>query len=188
MSETPDEILRALADPERLAIAGSLSRGSAGAPSLSESLGIPIKRVRTHLNRLTSTGVVRLDDDRKTYRLDAETLRWAAEQVGPPREAGMPLGAASEDEETVLRTFFRNGRLTELPAKRSKRRIVLERIAIEFEPGRRYGEDEVNVTVGRFFADHAALRRALVDEGFLDRDHGTYWRVGGPVDVDGSMP
>jgi hypothetical protein len=44
------------------------------------------------------------------------------------------------------------------------------------------------VTVGRFFADHAALRRALVDEGFLDRDHGTYWRVGGPVDVDGSMP
>jgi hypothetical protein len=188
MSETPDEILRALADPERLAIAGSLSRGSAGASSLSESLGIPIKRVRTHLNRLTSTGVVRLDDDRKTYRLDAETLRWAAEQVGPPREAGMPLGAASEDEETVLRTFFRNGRLTELPAKRSKRRIVLERIAIEFEPGRRYGEDEVNVTVGRFFADHAALRRALVDEGFLDRDHGTYWRVGGPVDVDGSMP
>jgi len=100
----------------------------------------------------------------------------------------MPLGAASEDEEMVLRTFFRNGRLTELPAKRSKRRIVLERIAIEFDPGRHYDEDEVNVTVGRFFADHAALRRALVDEGFLDRDHGTYWRSGGPVDVDRSTP
>jgi hypothetical protein len=188
MSETPDEILRALADPERLAIAGSLSRGSASARTLSESLDIPIKRVRTHLNRLTSTGVVRLEADRATYRLDAETLRWAAEQVGPPREAGMPLGAASEDEEMVLRTFFRNGRLTELPAKRSKRRIVLERIAIEFDPGRHYDEDEVNVTVGRFFADHAALRRALVDEGFLDRDHGTYWRSGGPVDVDRSTP
>ena len=95
--------------------------------------------------------------------------------------------AATEDEEVVLRTFFRNGRLTELPAKRSKRRIVLERIAIEFEPGRHYDEDEVNVTVGRFFPDHATLRRALVDEGFLDRDHGTYWRSGGPVDVDRSM-
>ena len=100
----------------------------------------------------------------------------------------MALGAANEDEEAVLRTFFRNGRLTELPAKRSKRRIVLERIAIEFEPGRHYDEDEVNVTVARFFADHAALRRALVDEGFLDRDHGTYWRAGGQVDVDGSVP
>jgi hypothetical protein len=184
MSETPDEILRALADPERLAIAGSLSRGSASARTLSEDLDVPIKRVRRHLNRLTATGVVRLDEDRSTYRLDAETLRWAAEQVGPPREAGMALGAASEDEEIVLRTFFRNGRLTELPAKRSKRRIVLERIAVEFEPGRHYDEDEVNVTVGRFSTDHAALRRALVDEGFLDRDHSTYWRAGGPVDVD----
>jgi hypothetical protein len=187
MSETPDEILRALADPERLAIAGALSRGSAGAHTLSERLEIPIKRVRTHLNRLAAAGVVRLDDDRSGYRLDVETLRWAAEQVGPPRDAGMALGSANDDEEVVLRTFFRNGRLTELPAKRSKRRIVLERIAIEFEPGRHYDEDEVNVAVGRFFTDHAALRRALVDEGFLDRDHGAYWRAGGPVDVDRPM-
>jgi hypothetical protein len=188
MSETPDEILRALADPERLAIAGALSRGSASARTLAEALDMPIKRVRTHLNRLTATGVARLEDDRTTYRLDAETLRWAAEQVGPPREAGMALGAATEDEEAVLRTFFRNGRLTELPAKRSKRLIVLERIAIEFEPGRYFDEDEVNVTVARFHTDDAALRRALVDEGFLQRDHGMYWRTGGPVDVDGSVP
>jgi hypothetical protein len=188
MSETPDEILRALADPERLAIAGMLSRGSASARTLAETLEIPIKRVRTHLNRLTATGVIRLDEDRSGYRLDTETLRWAAEQVGPPRGAGIGLGAANEDEEAVLRTFFRNGRLTELPARRAKRRIVLERIAIEFEPGRRYDEGEVNVTVARFHTDHAALRRALVDEGFLDRDHGSYWRTGGPVDVDEPVP
>ena len=60
----------------------------------------------------------------------------------------------------------------------------LERIAIEFEPGRHYGEKEVNVVVGRFFNDYAAIRRYLVDEGFLDRDHGVYWRAGGRVDVD----
>ena len=36
----------------------------------------------------------------------------------------------------MLRAFFRDGRLTEIPSKASKRRIVLERIAIEFEPGR----------------------------------------------------
>ncbi|MGZ8595800.1 MAG: DUF2087 domain-containing protein, partial [Actinomycetota bacterium] len=83
----------------------------------------------------------------------------------------------------VLRTFFRAGRLTEIPTKESKRRIVLERIAIEFEPGRRYDEQEVNVIVGAFFNDYAAIRRYLVDEGFLDRDHGVYWRSGGRVDV-----
>ncbi|HUL86403.1 MAG TPA: DUF2087 domain-containing protein [Actinomycetota bacterium] len=184
MPETPDDILRALADPERLSIAGRLARADATGRALSEELELPLKRVRTHLNRLTSTGVVRLRPDRRTYRLDPETLRWAAGQVGPARGSGIALGAANDDEEAVLRAFFRNGRLTEIPTKRSKRRIVLERVALEFEPGRRYDEKEVNVVIGRFFNDYASLRRSLVDERFLDRDHGVYWRSGGRVDVD----
>jgi hypothetical protein len=183
MTETPDEILRALADPERLAIAGSLARHAATAAALAEALGIALDRVRRHLNRLSAAGVVRLMEDRATYRLDPGTLRWAAEQVGPPREAGLALGAATDNEEAVLRTFFRDGRLTEVPAKESKRRIVLERIALEFEPGVRYDERQVNAIVGRFHTDHAAIRRHLVDGGFLDRDHGIYWRSGGRVDV-----
>ena len=183
MPETPDAVLRALADPERLAIAGALAREDRTAASLAEAFGLPERRVRQHLTRLTAAGVARLGEDRSTYRLDPETLRWAAEQVGPPRDAGLALGAATEDEESVLRAFFRNGRLTEIPAKESKRRIVLEWIALEFEPGVRYDEPAVNAIVGRFSLDHAALRRYLVDEGFLDRDHGTYWRSGGRVET-----
>jgi hypothetical protein len=183
MTETPDEILRALANPERLAIAGSLAGADATATSLAELLQLPVARVRRQLNRLTVTGVVRLGGDRKTYRLDPETLRWAAEQVGPPRGTGLPLGAASDEEESVLRAFLRDGRLTEIPAKESKRRIVLERIALEFEPGVHYDEKTVNAIVGRFFNDYAALRRYLVDEGFLDRDRGEYWRSGGRVET-----
>jgi hypothetical protein len=71
----------------------------------------------------------------------------------------------------------------EIPAKESKRLIVLERIAIEFEPGRRYSEQEVIVVVGRFFTDHAALRRYLVDAGLLERGSGQYWRAGGRFDL-----
>jgi hypothetical protein len=183
MTETPDAILRALADPERLAIAGLLARGDRAAAGLASELDLPVRRVRSHLQRLASAGIARLAEDRATYRLDPETLRWAATQVGPPRDPGLALGAANDEEEAVLRTFFREGRLTEIPMKRSKRRIVLERIAIEFDPGRRYHEKEVNAIVGAFFTDHAALRRYLVDEGFLERDHGEYWRVGGRVDV-----
>jgi hypothetical protein len=183
MAETPDDILRALADPERLRIAGALAERDTRAAGLAEALDLPIARVRRHLTRLAAAGVVRLLPDRRTYRLDAETLRWAAEQVGPPRGAGIVLGGANEDEEAVLRAFFRNGRLTEIPMKASKRRVVLERIAIEFEPGVRYQEREVNAIVGRFTTDHASLRRYLVDEGFLAREAGVYWRAGGRVDV-----
>ena len=183
MPETPDDILRALADPERLVLAGALAQGDAAASVLSAELGMELRRVHKHLSRLADAGVVRFDADTQRYRLDAETLRWAAEQVGPPREAGLALGAANDEEEAVLRTFFRNGRLTEVPTKATKRRIVLERIAAEFEPGKHYDEKEVNVIVGIFFNDYAALRRYLVDEGFMDRDHGMYWRAGGRVDA-----
>jgi hypothetical protein len=183
MTETPDEILRALADPQRLAIAGTLAAGDRSADEIAAATGVTIARAHKHLNRLTAAGVVRVNDDRHTYRLDPETLRWAAEQVGPPRDAGLALGAATDDEEAVLRTFFRDGRLTEIPAKESKRRIVLERVALEFEPGERYDEKEVNTIVGRFYNDYATLRRYLVDEGFLDREHGVYWRAGGRVDL-----
>jgi hypothetical protein len=183
MAETPGDILRALADPERLAIAGHLARSDASSAELADALDLPLPRLRKHLNRLVAAGIVRLEDDRRTYRLDVETLRWAAEQVGPPRDAGLALGAASEDEEAVLRAFFRDGRITEMPTKASKRRIVLERVSLAFEPGVRYDEREVNAIVGAFFNDHAALRRYLVDEGFLDRGAGVYWRTGGRVDV-----
>ena len=138
MPENPDDILRALADPERLTIAGLLARGDRTADELADELGISPKRVRTHVGKLTAAGIARIGEDRRTYRLDPGTLRRAAELVGPPREAGLALGAATDDEELVLRTFFRNGRLTEIPMKQTKRRIVLERIALEFEPGRRY--------------------------------------------------
>lgn len=183
MTEHPDDILRALADPERLRIAGALVAGDRSATGLAEALELPLDRVRHHLTRLAAAGVARLQPDRRTYRLDVDTLRWAAEQVGPPRDAGIALGAASDEEEAVLRSFFRDGRLTEIPTKASKRRIVLERIALAFEPGVRYDEREVNVIVGGFFTDHAALRRFLVDEGFLEREAGVYWRAGGRVDV-----
>jgi hypothetical protein len=183
MHATPDEILRALADVERLAIAGRLARGDAPAGVLRGELGLPAERVRRHLNRLLSVGLVRLGDDRRTYGLDASILRAAAQEVGPPREAGLALGAANEDEEAVLRAYFRGGALREIPAKEAKRRIVLERIATEFDPGVRYPEADVNEIVHRFHPDHAALRRYLVDEGFLTRDAGTYWRSGGRVDV-----
>src|SRR4029450_7337549 len=98
MAETPDDILRALADPERLSIAGHLARSDASSAELADALDLPPARLRKHLNRLIAAGIVRLEDDRRTYRLDAETLRWAAEQVGPPRDAGLVLGAANEDE------------------------------------------------------------------------------------------
>jgi hypothetical protein len=83
----------------------------------------------------------------------------------------------------IVRRFVRAGRLTVIPARRSKRRLVLDWLAQEFEPGRVYPEAAVNKMLIRFHPDFAALRRYLVDEGFMERRQGFYWRAGGTFDV-----
>jgi hypothetical protein len=85
------------------------------------------------------------------------------------------------DDSRILRRYFRGGRLTQIPPQLSRRRVVLDRLAQEFDVGYRYSEREVNGILRRFHEDVASLRRFLVDEGFLDRAAGEYWRSGGSV-------
>ena len=85
----------------------------------------------------------------------------------------------SDEERVVLSRFFVGRTLTKIPAGRAKRLVVLERLALEFDIGRHSPEAEVNDLLRVFHPDVAALRRYLVDEGFLDRDAGQYWRSGG---------
>ncbi len=92
-----------------------------------------------------------------------------------------------DETNPVLRAFVADGRLVRLPARRTRRRLVLEYIAQTFEPGRRFPEREIDVVLRAWCAggetDYVAVRRHLVDEGLLSREGGMYWRSGGWVDV-----
>jgi len=91
-------------------------------------------------------------------------------------------GDAARDR--VLRSFFTDdGWLHTIPSKHAKLLVVLDRLAQEFEPGRVYTEAEVNTVMHLFHADHAALRRYLVENDFLTREDGYYWRSGGTFEV-----
>jgi len=87
------------------------------------------------------------------------------------------------DDATVVGRFVQDGRLVIMPSKRSKLLLVLDHLAQDFEPGRTYAEAEVNAVLERYHDDFAALRRYLVDEGFMTREGGVYWRTGGTVQV-----
>ncbi len=89
--------------------------------------------------------------------------------------------SGTEDVDELVGRFITNGRLVIWPSKRSKLLPVLDHIAQEFEPGETYPEAEVNEVLRRYNDDYAALRRYLVDEAFLTRDRGVYWRSGGTV-------
>ena len=90
----------------------------------------------------------------------------------------------ADDRQRILDRFMRDGRLVAFPARRSRRRIILERVVQDFEPGRHYPEAEINEILRRFNPDVAALRRYLVDEELMDRADGEYWRCGGLVDEE----
>lgn len=81
----------------------------------------------------------------------------------------------------ILARFIRDGRLVSVPAKRSRRLILLDHIAQRFEPGVRYPESAVNRELRDLHDDYAALRRYLIDEAFMERQDGMYWRAGGSV-------
>jgi len=80
-----------------------------------------------------------------------------------------------------LRVFVGDGRIQALPAKQSRRLLLLDKIAQAFEPGVRYPERDVSRFLGVLHGDYAALRRHLVDADFLSRAGGEYWRSGGTV-------
>ncbi len=84
----------------------------------------------------------------------------------------------------VLGSFLdARGRLHTIPSKHGKLLVVLDFLAQRFEPGLKYAEQQVNEILGEFHPDYAALRRYLVENGFLDRADNVYWRSGGTFDV-----
>ena len=99
--------------------------------------------------------------------------------VMPDLDSASVLEAVAGDP--LLRVFLGSGRLDAIPARHQRRRQLLDKIAQAFEPGVRYPERRVSLFLGSLHPDYAALRRYLVDEDFLSRADGEYWRSGGTV-------
>ena len=174
MTDIPD-FLGLVLDRTRLAVLGHAAVGRVDPSSLATELGVDEKRVLKAIASLEAAGLM-IDG-----ALVEESL-WELAAARPQAEAasGAVLdGPWDEEEVRVLQAFFSGDRLSRIPEKRGKRLVVLERLAMEFEPGVRYDEREVNFRLQMFHADYAALRRHMVDEGLMTRADGVYWRTGG---------
>jgi hypothetical protein len=183
---TPDaaSVLALLVAGDRLPVVAALVLGAQTIGDISQRTGLPARDVLRVLARLESAGLASADGPNWTLHVDAlrEVVtghRWPAVQHAASGEGSdeSPTHAA------VLRAFFRHGRLVRLPAGRTKRLVVLDMLARDFEPGIRYPEVEVNEKLTAYHPDYAALRRYLVEEDFLARENGVYWRAGGGVEV-----
>jgi hypothetical protein len=174
------ELWGLLADDERLRVFAALGLGARTLADIAERAELEPRVAVRALKRLVSGGVVAQEGNDFALRRDviAAEARRTAKTVEAYEEEGLPPRQAA-----VLRAFLVEGRLASIPSTRSKRLVVLDHIARVFDIGVRYPERDVNALLRAFHSDYAALRRYLVDEGFLTREAGTYWRSGGTVEV-----
>jgi hypothetical protein len=173
-------IVGLLADDDRRRVFAALVLGGSTLDEVRASTGLTSRRAATALARLVAGDLV-VRSDRGEHVLLGAAFRLAAVAAAPERPAPDPTDDVPEDDARILRRYFRGGRLTQIPSQRARRRVVLDRLAQEFDVGSRYSERQVNAILRRFHEDVASLRRFLVDEGFLDRAGGEYWRSGGSV-------
>ena len=170
------DLVRLLADGDRLRVFAAIVLGHESAGDIRDITGLGVRDVGVALTKLVQGGLV--TEDKYGYHLQEQEIRLAAREVASDVDEH---GGETRERARVLRSFFKDGRLQSMPVARSKRQIVLDVLSQDFEPGKRYSEKQVNLIVGKRFADTAAVRRYLVDEGFLEREGGggKYWRAGG---------
>lgn len=179
----PASLLALLVAGDRLPVVAALVLGAQTIAEISRRADLPPRDVLRVLTRLESAGLTSVNDDRWVLHTDVLREVVTANRWPARRPSDVEDDAATPKVAAVFRAFFRNGRLLSIPAQRTKRLIVLDHLAREFEPGTRYSETEVNAKLTAFHADYAALRRYLVEEDFLARENGVYWRSGGSFEV-----
>lgn len=126
-------------------------------------------------------GVDRLDE-RETRKLADAGLLTAGVDGAPVVSGSVfatALAASASPQPTGVDRFFHDGRITAVPRRTEDRDELLGHLAIRlFGAEDVLTEAEVNRLLATVTRDVPALRRALVDSGFLTRevDGSLYWR------------
>ena len=168
-----------LADAHRRRVVAAVELGAHRVDQVVAATGLTSTQVAKALGKLVEMGLVVSSGEGLSVAGDA--FQHAARQANT-RPASKEFADAPDEARRVLRAFVVDGRLQSIPVAPAKRVVILDWVAQAFEPGHRYSEKMVNLILGQRYADTAALRRNLVDQGFLDRAEGQYWRSGGAVE------
>lgn len=161
-------LLTLLSHPVRLRAFAELARhGTDGCTifEMSIHLDLPKAEVAELLGRLVGAGVA-TGTGNGYYRARDGVLREAAEAL----DRGQPIAPLLGDY-PKLRSYFAHGRLTSLPPTLSEKAQQMAELFARFVAvDGVLTEAEVNQRIARAADDVAAVRRMLVESGWLERD------------------
>ncbi|MEU7478834.1 DUF2087 domain-containing protein [Lentzea sp. NPDC042327] len=158
---TPENVVRALAEPSRLRAFAAVVLGAGTLADVAAASGLKVKDAGVALLKLREAGLV---------------------EGEPARPADLkPLAATLTEAMPAdgLAPFVRGDKLISLPVAAERRRKILEHVAARaFTAREYYDEKQVNERLRAWCdggeVDHVTLRRYLVDHGLLERGGGMY--------------
>jgi len=168
-------LLKLLADETRLEILNILLHEDSYVEKLACELSLTPATICYHLKKLESAGIVNCSRTQfyMIYSVNREIFDKPLYEL---IKKDTPVVDTEEKyKKEVLSNFFKYGKLTQIPTQRKKREIVLQEIAKQFEPGRKYEETEVNEIIHRFHDDHCTIRREMIACGIMARENTLYW-------------
>jgi ArsR family transcriptional regulator, arsenate/arsenite/antimonite-responsive transcriptional repressor len=177
--EARARLFKALGHPARLLILNLIEAKPRHGEELAAILNLNPATVSHHLSKLAEAGLLSSQKNQyyQMYSLNGELLNRSLADVVRLPETGLDTAVATDAYRLkVLNTFFKHGRLVQIPAQLKKRQIILEQLARAFEPERDYTEREVNQILLDFHEDVALLRREFIATGLMARDRGVYRR------------
>lgn len=164
----------------RLKLIGHLANGERSVGELANLLGVKEPTVSHHLAELKGLNLVdvRAEGTMRIYQLNVKALESISKDIfARPNLAALVKPSQMSDEERVLRTWVKNGRIIDIPAQEKKKQILIRWLAGQIDTGRRWPEKEFNALLKEYNEDFATLRRYLVDAGYVARENGIYWRT-----------
>lgn len=171
-------VFKALADPLRLRLVGSIADGERCNAELAAELGVAPATVSHHLKVLREAGLLRERREAPYVyvELDHEALRQAVMAVAD-RKSTRTLRSAGDPRAKVIETFFDGDTLLSIPAKRSKKEIIFEEILRRLPPPRSdgsYTERQLSKHIERHHSDFCTIRREFIMGRYMTRDRGRY--------------
>lgn len=169
----PVEIFKCLGDDTRYKILCLLSKSDSYVELIASRLSLTPGTISFHLKKMEKAGLVKCSRTQfyMIYSLNKDIIaKPIADFLEPPKE----LDSDDAYRAKVIKTFFENGRLKQLPVQKKKRTICFEEIISAFEVGKSYTEKEVNGIISNCYEDYCLVRRWAVDEGYMERSGNIY--------------
>ena len=175
------KVFKALSDASRLRILRALLGTPSCVEELAARLNLAASTVSFHLKKLAAAGLVTRSRE-QYYQVFYPERRLLDVPLsclidGAPATETADLRRIARYRQKTIRTFFKRGRLVQMPTQKRKQRIVLAVFANDFQLDTPYDEPDVDRIIRKRFEDHCRIRRGLVDEGLMERNAGVYHRI-----------